>query len=272
MMGRPNKKGLDYFPVDVNFFEDQKIQFVSATFGLTGEAIVLRLLAMIYKNGYFIEWDDDHATLFRNRIGNQIEQIIITNILSELFKRKFFEERMYQQHRVLTSIEIQEQYLTICASAKRKNAAIRPEFDLLQSKPGYLPEETQITHELIRLTLEESTQSKINKSIVEKSKEQNSKVEESKTNQTKEEESKSSIELNSTEKQVESLQDRIRNLVKLYDRDSAKYLTEDIIERYGYQRMSDFLTESEEVSAMYANNELLLYTNFKKWIGNQKGT
>ena len=46
------KKGLDYFPFDTSFFENDKIQFVGALFGMKGENVVIRLLCRIYSPGY----------------------------------------------------------------------------------------------------------------------------------------------------------------------------------------------------------------------------
>jgi len=55
-MGRSNKKGLDYFPMNVDFFEDDKLQLIEAEFGLKGSVVAIRLLCKIYKEGYFYQW------------------------------------------------------------------------------------------------------------------------------------------------------------------------------------------------------------------------
>jgi len=54
-MARPFKQGLQYFPLDVNIFEDEKIQDLNLAFGYLGEIIYIRLLSMIYANGYYLE-------------------------------------------------------------------------------------------------------------------------------------------------------------------------------------------------------------------------
>ena len=43
-MARPNKMGLDYFPFDVDFFNDEKIVAISGEFGIKGEIVVIKLL------------------------------------------------------------------------------------------------------------------------------------------------------------------------------------------------------------------------------------
>ena len=58
MAGRPKKKGLDYFPFAVDFFDDEKIGAISGEFGIKGEITTVKLLCAIYRNGYFILWND----------------------------------------------------------------------------------------------------------------------------------------------------------------------------------------------------------------------
>lgn len=48
-MARPVKEGLDYFPLYVDIFEDEKIEAISGEFGIKGEIIVVKLLCAIYK-------------------------------------------------------------------------------------------------------------------------------------------------------------------------------------------------------------------------------
>jgi hypothetical protein len=43
-MARPSKTGIDYFPFDIDFFNDDKIQLIEAEFGIKGGYIAVRLL------------------------------------------------------------------------------------------------------------------------------------------------------------------------------------------------------------------------------------
>jgi hypothetical protein len=54
-MARPYKQGLQYFPLDVNYFDDDKIQELNNQYGYLGEIIFIRLLTMVYANGYYLE-------------------------------------------------------------------------------------------------------------------------------------------------------------------------------------------------------------------------
>ena len=53
-MARPKKSGLAYFPLDVDFFEDLKVEDLLDKHGPLGLAIYQALLCLIYKNGYYL--------------------------------------------------------------------------------------------------------------------------------------------------------------------------------------------------------------------------
>ena len=58
-MARPKKSGLSYFPLDVDFFEDPKIKILRARYGRDGIVFYIYLLCEIYRQGYYIQVDDD---------------------------------------------------------------------------------------------------------------------------------------------------------------------------------------------------------------------
>lgn len=57
-MERPVKDGLSYLPLDVDIFEDEKIEAIAGDFGIKGELFVIKLLCVVYKKGYFVVWND----------------------------------------------------------------------------------------------------------------------------------------------------------------------------------------------------------------------
>ena len=48
-MARPRKRGLEYFPFDVDFFSDKKIKVLKGRFGADGVMIYIYLLCEVYK-------------------------------------------------------------------------------------------------------------------------------------------------------------------------------------------------------------------------------
>jgi hypothetical protein len=104
------KQGLEYFSFDVDFFNDEKIQFVSARFGLKGEVVVVRLLCKIYRHGYYIDWNNDVALLFAKSVGDNCQHTFVNDVVNELLKRGFFDKGIFERFAILTSRGIQRRY------------------------------------------------------------------------------------------------------------------------------------------------------------------
>jgi hypothetical protein len=165
-MARPLKHGLDYFPLNVDFFEDDKIQFVSSRFDEKGELIAVKLLCKIFKAGYFIEWNDDAALLFSKGAGRNVTPSLANDVVNELIRRGFFHKGLFERFSVLTSNGIQKRYIKICTDAKRKDWKIEEKYCVEQ----FTLEETHKTPSETSQTLEESTERKVKENKVKKSK------------------------------------------------------------------------------------------------------
>lgn len=111
-MARPNKTGLDYFPFDVDFFADEKIAAISGEFGIKGEITVIKLLCAVYRNGYFILWNEPlKYKLLRDLQG--VSEELIDQIVNRLVKWGFFDENLFNSVKVLTSRGIQKRFFSI---------------------------------------------------------------------------------------------------------------------------------------------------------------
>ena len=55
--------GINYFPVSVNFMEENAMEVIEVKYGIKGSAIVLKLMCKIYKEGYYIRWDEEQLSL-----------------------------------------------------------------------------------------------------------------------------------------------------------------------------------------------------------------
>lgn len=118
-MARPNKTGLDYFPFDVDFFEDEKIEAISGEFGLKGEIATVKLLCAVYDNGYFAVWNNLLKMKLLKRLpGFSIE--LLEQIVNRLVLWGFFEKSLFDSAGVLTSKGIQKRYFE---ATKRRNTA-----------------------------------------------------------------------------------------------------------------------------------------------------
>ena len=108
-MARPKKNGLEYFPLAVDFFDDEKIVAISGEYGLKGEIVTLRLLCAIYRNGYFIEWSD----MIRYKVLRSIPGMsaqLLDQIVNRLVKWGFFDKALFDSDMILTSRGIQARY------------------------------------------------------------------------------------------------------------------------------------------------------------------
>ena len=108
-MARPKKTGLDYFPFDVDFFNDEKIEAISGEFGIKGEIVAIKLLAAIYRNGYFIEWSEMLQMKMLKTLPS-ISKELLTEIVQRLVRWNFFDEGLFNSDNVLTSRGIQRRY------------------------------------------------------------------------------------------------------------------------------------------------------------------
>lgn len=69
-MARPAEKGLEYFPLDVDIENNDKIQLIEVKYGLIGFALYIKLLCKIYENGYYYPWTEREKLLFLRSIVN----------------------------------------------------------------------------------------------------------------------------------------------------------------------------------------------------------
>ena len=122
-MARPEKRGLDYFPFDVDFFEDEKIEAISGEFGIKGEIATIKLLCAVYRNGYFIQWSELLKMKLLKRLpGISIE--LLEQILNRLVKWGFFDKNLFDSDKILTSKGIQSRFFQ--ATKRRKSSEKLP--------------------------------------------------------------------------------------------------------------------------------------------------
>lgn len=122
-MARLNKVGIDYFPFNVDFFEDDKIQLIESEFGVKGGYIAIRLLCKIYKEGYYYKWGADECLLFTRSLGAEgVSKNLVENIIDRLATREFVNQTLLKQYGILTSRGIQERYFEATKRYKVVNA------------------------------------------------------------------------------------------------------------------------------------------------------
>ncbi len=138
-MARPLKTGLEYFGVDIDMDEDDKIIDYLEEMGTnTGIGALWQLLNAIYKQSYYIEWNSSLLKkLGRKKHLEKSEMETAVNLLTgsklSYIERQensvFFNYDMYKNFNILTSRGIQKRYLI--ASARRAKILFDRRFILL---------------------------------------------------------------------------------------------------------------------------------------------
>ena len=133
------KKGLEYFPLDVDMFQDIRIRKLIKRQGGKAVSVYVLLLCIIYKDGYYMRWDEELPFIISEQTG--FDEAYIREAINCCMALGLFDTALYQSHRVLTSKGIQERYAMIRRSMKR---VIRmEEFNVISSEErGKTSEET----------------------------------------------------------------------------------------------------------------------------------
>jgi hypothetical protein len=107
-MARPQKIGLEYFSLDVDIFDDEKVVPISSEFGAKGECVMIRVLCAIYRNGYFAECSE----AFKFKIAKQanVSHSLVSEVISGLVKWGFFDKTVFDSFGILTSNGIQKRW------------------------------------------------------------------------------------------------------------------------------------------------------------------
>lgn len=126
-MARPINKGLDYFPLDTDIDQDDKIALVESDFGVEGFGIVIKLLMKAYSNGYFYEWGEKEQKLFVRRVNVDINTL--SAVVNACIRWGVFDRHIFERFEVLTSRGIQKRYLE--ATTRRKDVELYEEYILL---------------------------------------------------------------------------------------------------------------------------------------------
>ena len=131
-MPRPQKAGIDYFPLDVNFFSaDNRIKILKARFGADGITIFIYLLCEIYRAGYFMRFDEDALFVVSDDLSMSPDKV--KQVLNFLLERSLFDNILFQSDKVLTSTGIQRRFQLAVKERAKKNPIEIKDFWLLSN-------------------------------------------------------------------------------------------------------------------------------------------
>lgn len=152
-MARPLSRGIEYYPLDVDFLNDLKIKKIMKSCGPNSIAIIILLLGNIYGDeGYFMKWDEDVCFLVADAVG--AKEVYVKEVLKKCLQVDLFSSELFEKFSIITSKGIQKRFFEITKRRKREN--LINEYLLVNvTETGVI--------------VSKSTQSKVKKSKVKKS-------------------------------------------------------------------------------------------------------
>ena len=160
-MARPTAKGVEYFPLNVNFINDLKVRKLLLSCGAESIAVLIYLLSTIYKDeGYFVEIHEDEIDLIALDVNVTPEFVL--EVINKACEVRFFDVNLYKNFNILTSKGIQERYLKI--TERRKNSVVITQFNLINVNNNSI----NVNNNSVNVY--RSTQSKVKESKEKKSK------------------------------------------------------------------------------------------------------
>ena len=89
-MGGNGKSGLDCFPMDVDFFQDIRIGKPIRYQGGKAVTVYALLPCIIYKQGYYVRWDDELPFIISEQTGFEeayIREVFKCRLIVGLFSK-----------------------------------------------------------------------------------------------------------------------------------------------------------------------------------------
>lgn len=173
-MSRIKKRGLDYFPLDIDFMQNRLVRRIMKREGDGALATLVSAFSCIYGGeGYYVLTD---ALFYEDISANLYLQTAadVKRILTLAAEYGIFDATLFRECGVLTSAEIQKQYLF--STKRRKTSAIDSRFNLITDEqedsdteeqeetagpfpetPGQFPESAANTSQNVTFTPENVT-------------------------------------------------------------------------------------------------------------------
>jgi hypothetical protein len=123
-MPRPYKIGLDYFPLDTDFFTNKKTKSLRRAHDSIGVLTYLNLMCRVYRNGYYYKFDDLEELsmdIAEEIASNQLRRVAssVTETINYLVGRGILDEGLFERG-IISGVAMQEQYVRSAYAAKRK--------------------------------------------------------------------------------------------------------------------------------------------------------
>lgn len=169
--GAPNKRGLEYFPKMLNFYEDDKIFDLLDEYGPLGVTVYDAILTIVYVNGYYAELSADKLSrMVIKKIGNKWikNKMVVVQVIDYCAELGLIDKDLLAQN-IITSVGIQKRYYKVAVQLMKRQL-YSDEYWLLEipekkkkeepllnaPKNGISSEENNINSEVKQISSEES--------------------------------------------------------------------------------------------------------------------
>ena len=130
-MGLRGNKGLKYFPLVTDFFQDRDVRRLMLCCGEAGVLLYIYILCATYAKSYCLKWDED--MLMDASMDLRCETERLEEALNYMLEKGFFDRELFQQRGLLSSKAVQRQFQE-CARVMRKKRVVDRELWLLSQE------------------------------------------------------------------------------------------------------------------------------------------
>lgn len=174
-MGRKPKTGLDYFPKDVDYYDDFNIMDLMNEYGPLGQTIYDVVLCMIYHEGYYLEVPkmEQLAVKIIKTIGNRWvkKKDFVLQVIHYCAEIGLFDQDLLNQN-VITSVGVQRRYKEVTVRNKVDRSKYwlidengQPLLNAPQNSISVTETSISATEKDISATEKRQKESKVNKNI-----------------------------------------------------------------------------------------------------------
>lgn len=117
-MGRPIKNGMDYHPMDVNWYNDVKVRKLKNAMGGGALCVLMVLYSKIHAAGYYLDWNDDELFYLSEDAG--FDEQYTREVVDQCLKVGLLCKQLFEEYAILTSHRIQLNYVEAKKKSKNK--------------------------------------------------------------------------------------------------------------------------------------------------------
>ena len=127
--------------------EENAMEVIEAKYGINGPAIVLKLLCKIYKERYYILWDEEQCLIFAYKVEREVQTGEVQGIIVILFIKGILDRSSCQENGILTSENIQKVWME-ATKRRKKELSKLPYLMVKTEKENGKPDNTSAQQEI----------------------------------------------------------------------------------------------------------------------------